>query len=103
MPNPYSPKFPNFLEHHKPFPSNKRGAHRAGCVIILKGVCNNIKKKKGSSQQKHHFHHLFSYNQIHQSHYAASTLTAPFSEKEENRRKIVKNLNSAQKSLEKWS
>ena len=31
----HSPKFPNFLEHHKPFPSNKRGAHRAGCVIIL--------------------------------------------------------------------
>ena len=46
MPNPRSPKFPNFLEHHKPFPSNKRGAHRAGCVIILKGVCNNTKKRR---------------------------------------------------------
>ena len=48
MPNPRSPKFPNFLEHHKPFPSNKRGAHRAGCVNrnTYKPIVHYMKKIK---------------------------------------------------------
>ena len=52
MPNPRSPKFPNFLEHHKPFPSNKRGAHRAGCVNrnTYKPIVHYMKKLNAKSQ-----------------------------------------------------
>ena len=49
---PRSPKFPNFLEHHKPFPSNKRGAHRAGCVNrnTYKPIVHYMKKLNAKAQ-----------------------------------------------------